>query len=187
MNASGFVTFSIIPHTQIDTSLDLAIKNTLTICFPHEREHYSSNRTWRSEPAWVLVGLTHDGCVAAHMAIVERTVTVGDAKAQVQVFGPQSVCVLPDMRKHGLVEGMMVEASVHATEAGIAFGLLFAREGLREKVYSPLGWRALDVRVFVESDTGGAELRTRPSIPMVLELSDTPFPDGDIYLNGLDW
>lgn len=187
MGGSGNITFTIHRHHDVPPSLDSAIREMLAVCFPHEREHYSRDRTWRSEPSWIITGTANDGRLAAHMAVVEREVTVGDAAATVRVFGPQSVCVIPEMRGHGLASGMMTEAAGYAAEAGIRFGLLFARAGLREKVYAPLGWRVLNVRVFIESGDGGTVLRTRPSMPMVLEPAGAAFPDGDIRLNGLDW
>jgi hypothetical protein len=177
----------IIKNSNISPDLDHAIRKGLVECFPKDREHFSNNRAWHSTPDWIVYGKTSDGVIAAHAAIVERVVTIGQSSMQVKVAGLQSFCVCPSWRKTGLSNRIMEIVLDESHKRGLEAGLLFCREVLAEKVYHRMGWEKVDAKVFMENVEGTKIPRPSKDIALSIPLAIEKFPGGDIDLNGPDW
>jgi len=177
----------IIKNCNIPPDIDRAIREGLVECFPKDREHFAQQRSWHSIPEWIIYAITKNGIVAAHIAIVERMVTVGPSSIQVKVAGVQSVFVRPRWRKTGLSDRIMKIALDESHNRGLEAGLLFCREVLAGKVYSRMGWKKVGAKVFMEDDEGKKVPSPGKDIAMVIPISIETFPVGNIYLNGSDW
>ncbi len=181
------LTFRIIKNSNIPPDIDSAIREGLVECFPKDRKHFSRQRSWHSTPEWILYAITADGIVAAHIAIVERLITVGLSSIQVKVAGLQSIFVRPRWRKTGLSDRIMKIALDESRNRGLEAGLLFCREVLAGKVYGRMGWKKVDANVFMVNDEGKRIPRPEKDIAMSIPLAIEKFPEGDIDLHGPDW
>ena len=89
----------VIEEQDISPELDRAIRETLVICFPADREYFGRQSWWHCVPIYRVLGRDDEGSVVAHAAVVERTVIVGpDLSKKLRVAGIQSCCVLQDYR-----------------------------------------------------------------------------------------
>lgn len=169
----------------IGPELDAAIKIGLCVAFPADVSVYSRVRAWHdSWPSYTLT-LQDGDDAAAHIAVVDRTVRVGE-EASVRVAGLQNVYALPQYRGRGLaVQGLQL-AMDEARRRGFDFGLLFCIPPL-EKVYAPLGWLGAGGRDIVRVEDGEEKPLPAKNICMYFPLGDRPFPDGPIHLCGNDW
>lgn len=165
--------------------LDGEIKKGLCVAFPADVAVYSRVRAWHdSWPSYTLT-LRDGDAVAAHIAIVDRMVRIGE-DTFVRVAGPQNVYVLPQYQGRGLAARGLVLAMDEARRRGFDFGLLFCIPWL-EKVYGPLGWLRADERDIVRVEDGREKPLPAKNICMYLPLNGRAFPDGPIHLNGNDW
>lgn len=177
--------FEVVDDTAVDMELDRRIRETLVTCFPADAEHFSRDRSWHTRPAWVVVALDSDGGVAAHCAMVERTVAVG-GHARVTVVGVQGFSVMPGWRGTGLSDRIMERALEESRRRGVDAGLLFCLPEL-EKVYARTGWCTLRAEVLMRDDTGASAPIPGKNIAMAVPLGISSFPPGDIDLLGPDW
>ncbi len=177
--------FEVVNDEAVSARLDRLIRETLAACFPADEEHFSRDRSWHTRPAWVVVALDADGTVAAHCAMVERTVVVG-GHTSVPVAGVQGFSVLPGWRGTGLSDRIMERAIEEARRRGVGAGLLFCLPEL-EKVYARTGWRTLDASVSMRDDHGESAPIPGKNIAMAVTLGMASFPAGDIDLMGSDW
>lgn len=180
-------TISIIKNSNIPPGIDSAIRKGLVECFPKDREHFSRQRCWHSIPEWIVCAVTIDGIIAAHIAVVERLITVGPSSIQIKVAGLQSVFVRSRWRKTGLSDRIMKIALDESRNRGLEAGLLFCREVLAGKVYGRMGWKKVDAKVFMVNDEGKRIPRPGKDIAMSIPLAIEKFPEGDIDLHGPDW
>jgi len=181
------LSIKIIKNSNILPDIDSAIREGLVVCFPKDRNHFSRQRSWHSTPEWIVYASTSDSTVAAHIAIVERLVTVGPPSIQVKVAGLQSIFVFPRWRKTGLSDRIMKIALDESCNRGLDAGLLFCREVLAGKVYGRMGWKKVAAKVFMENDEGKRIPRPEKDIAMSIPLAIEKFPEGDIDLHGPDW
>jgi GNAT superfamily N-acetyltransferase len=187
MNTShNNIRFSVISEDKISPSLDNAIRKTLVVCFPADREYFQARSWWHCVPIYRVLGRSGEDSIVAHAAIVERTVIVGDNISKVRVAGVQSFCLLPDYRGTGLSDRMMSIAMEQANRDGFDAGLLFCREQM-QTVYGPMGWHKLDSDVYISDDKEGKRLIPAKNITMFYPIGTRQFPPGDIDLAGPDW
>ena len=175
----------IIPESEIDPTTDAAIRQGLCACFPPDVAVFSKTRAWHgSAPVWSVV-VRHEGCVAAHTGVVDRTVRVGDR--QIRVAGIQNLFVLPEYRGRGLCDQVMEAAMSEASKRDYDIGLLFCVPELA-RVYERCGWSNLGCRDVIRIDERGldAALPTK-NITMFYPLATSEFPDGSVHLQGNDW
>lgn len=190
--------FCVIDEEDISGDLDKALRKSLVICFPADREYYHRQSWWHCVPVYRVIGKDDKDSITAHVAVVERSVTVGRGLLKVHVAGVQSFCVLPDHRGIGLSSKMMSIAMAEANRRGFDAGLLFCRDQL-QTVYDRMGWRKLDSAVYMddkacrdlaapgEPQREGKTFISAKNITMFYPLRTRQFPPGDIDLNGTDW
>jgi GNAT superfamily N-acetyltransferase len=177
--------FEVVDDKAVSTELDRRIRDTLVACFPADEEHFSRDRSWHTRPTWLVVALDSDGTVAAHCAMVERTVAVG-GHARVTVAGVQGFSVLPGWRGTGLSDRIMERAIEESRRRAVDAGLLFCLPEL-EKVYARTGWRTIDTAVSMRENDGASAPIPGKNIAMAISLGIPAFPSGDIDLMGPDW
>ena len=180
------ISLCVINEEDISPELDRAIRETLVVCFPADREYFQRQSWWHCVPVYRVLGRDDKGSVAAHVAVVERAVTVGPNSSKVRVAGIQSCCVLPCYRGTGLSDKMMSVAMEEANRRGFDAGLLFCLDQL-ETVYGRMGWSRLDAAVYVADDKEGKTSIPAKNITMFCPLKARQFPAGDIDLVGTDW
>ncbi|HUU19938.1 MAG TPA: GNAT family N-acetyltransferase [Sedimentisphaerales bacterium] len=191
--------FCVISEENISPDLDKAIRETLVVCFPSDREHFQRYSWWHCVPVYRVLGRDDRDSIVAHTAVVERSVTVGRNLTKVRVAGVQSFCVLPDYRGTGLSDRMMSITMEEANRRGFDTGLLFCLNRM-ETVYGRMGWQKLDSEVYMRDDKAccvlapPGEPRREGKMPipaknitMFYPLGVRQFPPGDIDLAGTDW
>ena len=181
------VSIEIIANNAVTSDLDLVIREGLVECYPKDAGHFSQQRAWHSAPEWVVCSFTPDGGVAGHIAVVERSVSVGTDDRKLNVFGLQGVFVRPPWRKTGLTGRMMSVVLDEARNRKLDAGLLFCLEIVAEKVYSTMGWEKIEATIMMRDSTGKIIPRPTHDIAMVIPLAVERFPQGNIFLNGPDW
>ena len=187
MNAShNNIRFSIISENDISPSLDRSIRETLVACFPADREYFQARSWWHCTPIYRILGRDDGDSIIAHVAIVERTVIVGQSLSKVRVAGVQGFCLLPDYRGTGLSDKMMAIAMDEANKQGFDTGLLFCQKRV-QTVYGRMGWHKLDSDVYMSDDKKGKKLIPAKNITMFYPIETRQFPPGDIDLAGTDW
>jgi predicted acetyltransferase len=180
------ISFRVIHEEDISPELDRAIREMLVVCFPADREYFQRQSWWHCVPVYRVLGRDDKGSITAHVAVVERAVTVGPNLSKVRVAGIQSCCVLPGYRGTGLSDKMMSVAMAEANRRGFDAGLLFCLDQL-ETVYGRMGFEQLDAAVYVADDKEGKTLIPAKNITMFCPLKAKQFPAGDIDLVGPDW
>jgi len=180
------ISLRVINEGDISPELDRAIRETLVVCFPADREYFQRQSWWHCVPVYRVLGRDDKGSVAAHVAVVERAVIVGPNLSKVRVAGIQGCCVLPDYRGTDLSDKMMSVAMAEANRRSFDAGLLFCLDQL-ETVYARMGWSRLDADVYVADDKKGKALIPAKNITMFYPLKVKQFPAGDIDLAGTDW
>jgi GNAT superfamily N-acetyltransferase len=178
--------FCVINEEDISPVLNKAIRKTLVKCFPSNREHFQRYSWWHSVPVYRVLGRDDKDSIVAHVAVVERSVTVGRNLSKVKVAGIQSFCVLPDYRGTGLSDRMMSITMEQANRRGFDAGLLFCLNKL-ETVYARMGWQKLDSKVYMRNDNEAKTPIPPKNITMFFPLRIRQFPPGDIDLAGSDW
>ncbi len=191
--------FCVINEENISPDMDKAIRETLVVCFPSDREHFQRHNWWHCVPVYRVLGRDDRDSIVAHTAVVERSVTVGRNLSKVRVAGVQSLCVLPDYRGTGLSDRMMSITMEEANRRRFDTGLLFCLNRMKI-VYGRMGWHKLDSEVYMRDDkacrvsTSPGEPRREGKIPipaknitMFYPLGVRQFPPGDIDLAGTDW
>jgi len=177
---------SIVSENKISPELDHAIRKILVACFPADREYFQARSWWHCVPIYRILGRSGEESIAAHVAIVERTVIVGKNISKVRVAGVQSFCVLPDYRGTGLSDRMMSITMEEASRRGFDAGLLFCQDKL-QTVYARMGWHKLDSDVYMSDDKEGKKLIPAKNFTMFYPIGTRQFPLGDIDLAGPDW
>jgi GNAT superfamily N-acetyltransferase len=178
--------FSVVGEDKISPGLDHAIRKTLVVCFPADREYFQVRSWWHCVPIYRILGRDDGDSIVTHVAVVERTVVVGQSLSKVRVAGVQGFCVLPGYRGTGLSDRMMSIAIREANRRGFDAGLLFCQEKL-QTVYGRMGWRKLDSDVYMSDDKEGKRLIPTKNITMYYPIGTRQFPPGDIDLAGTDW
>jgi GNAT superfamily N-acetyltransferase len=180
------ILFSIIDEEDILPELDRAIRETLVMCFPADREYYQQRSWWHCTPLYRDLGRNKKGGIVAHTAMVDRSVIVGATLLKVRVAGVQSFCVLPAYRGRGLSDKMMSIAMQEAQRRGFDAGLLFCQRHL-ETVYGRMGWSQRHTAVYMLDSEKNETLIPAKNITMLYPLRIKQLPQGDIDLAGTDW
>lgn len=180
------ITLAVYNNEDVDENLDRHIRNILVECFPHNTDHYSQTRAWHSQPSWIVVGIAADGTVAAHCAMVERTISAGAPPREIRVAGIQGFSVRPRWRKKNVSDDMMALAVSEAKKRGLDTGLLFCLPVL-EKLYGRMEWRAIGDPVFVRDENERRVPLPEKNIAMIIPLNLDEFPSGTVDLMGPDW
>ena len=163
---------------------DAVIRELLCICFPLDINVFSQTRYWHgSAPAYSLIQ-EQNGRILGHVGIVLRLVRCGNTPAL--VAGIQNLAVRPELRGSGVGRQLVVESMKEARRRNIGWGLLFCVPEL-EKFYGTLGWRVLHNIVMMKEEQGRDLQISGKNICMSKCVGSSPFPRGDIHLQGADW
>jgi GNAT superfamily N-acetyltransferase len=138
---------------------------------------------WSHTPWLYVIRKTASGSIVSSLGLLVRSCLVGGQS--VRVAGIGGVMTAPNHRGAGLASKLLRAAAadmraVHAVD----FGLLQCPEH-RITFYQALGWTQAAVPMWHTQPDGvrHAVLET----PMLLRLTDAPWPPGDIDMNGTPW
>ena len=174
----------VIDECDIDEHLDEAIRDTLILCFPHRTETFSRARRWRGNTPLFNVVVRDGEIVCGYLAVVDRTIQVGDKDVRVAAVG--LVGVAPAFRRRRLIDSALAAAMKEALRRRFPFGLLFTHRPTN-RIYARNGWLELRARqaLYVEA---GKEIETPPeNVMMYYPLKEKDFPPGNIHLLGDKW
>lgn len=174
----------VINEVEIGKAVDDALKKSLCICYPDDVKVFSRFTYWRNVPSYrILIEL--DSSIIAHIAVVDRTITVGGR--QILVAGIQAVFVLPQYRGKDLCDKMFSLVLDEALLRNYDLSVLFCKQVL-EKYYNRFGYKTLSDREIVFTDLSSNKgLLPDKNITMWAPVRMNTFPPGDIDLNGCDW
>ncbi len=174
----------VIDECDIDEHLDEAIRTTLTMCYPHRTETFSKARKWRGNTP-VLNAIVREGdIVCGYVAVVDRTIRIGDK--DVRVAGVGLVGVAPAFRGRRLIDSALAAAMKEALHRRFPFGLLFTHRPTNS-IYARNGWIELTHRKAVRLQAG-KEIEMPPkNVTMYYPLTTKDFPPGNIHLMGDKW
>ena len=174
----------IIDEHDIDPSLDEAIRVTLTLSFPHRKDTFAEARRWRGNTPLFNAVITDNEIVCGYVAVVDRTIRVGNEK--LRVAGVGMVSVAPLYRGRKLIDTALVAAMQEAQKRNFDLGLLFTHRPTN-KIYIRNNWIELDNAKITRVEDA-AEIQMPPeNIPMFHPLIRKDFPEGDIHLLGDKW
>ena len=174
----------IVYENDVDDALDAAIKSILGECFPHNKDKFSKARRWRGNVALYNAVVEADDIVCGHIAVVDRTVTVGNEPLHVAAVA--NVSVLPEYRGTGLSDIMLKAVMAEAKRGPFDVGLLFTTE-LIKKVYARNGWIEIKGQKFIRVENEQEILLPPESVQMYYSLKRQHFPAGDVHLRGDKW
>ena len=133
----------------------------------------------RSE--WLVLGKL-DGRVVSQAGILKREILVGGQP--VTVGGVGGVSTHPEFQQRGFAEQVMRRAEVFMRDTLHAqFGLLVCAPK-RVPYYSKFGWQEMTAPMYF--DFSGEKRRFLERV-MVLPLDGSPWPQGDVDLQGGPW
>lgn len=174
----------IIEEADVDDKTDAEIKKNLCICFPLSSWRFSQSRVWRGNVPLYSVILTDGETVYAHLAVTDRTISIG--QEQLHVAGVGNVFVLPAYRGNGGSDAILQKAMEQAAQRGFDLGLLFASDSV-EKVYSRNGWVVVSERDFIAIEHGEEIVMPKECVEMYYPLDRQDFPEGKVELLGDSW
>lgn len=178
------LTLAIVEESLISTALDVEIRGFLVRAFPDGAESFGQTRHWHGSAPTYTVTARLAGAIVAHTGIIVRDIRVGGQP--VRIYGIQNMGVLPEARGTGAGLRVLETAAREAARRGIAFGVLFCIPEL-ERYYRRDGWETREARVRMDYDGQTNIPIPGKNICMVKRLTPSPFPDGEIHLQGADW
>ncbi len=176
-------TFVIDEH-DIDSSLDEAIRVTLTLSFPHRKDTFAEGRRWRGNVPLFNAVVTGNEIACGYLAVVDRTIRVGDEK--LRVAGVGMVSVAPLYRGRKLIDSALVAAMEEAQKRRFDVGLLFTHSPTN-RIYLRNNWFELDGAKITRVEDGAEIQMLAENIAMFHPLTRNVFPQGDIHLLGDKW
>jgi len=163
-----------LPDDSVDKALDLALRSLLTTCFlKPEAGEFMETRYFKEtcQHRWMIRGERE--AIVAHVAVHEKQVEAEGSACR--IGGIAEVCVHPDYRGKGYVRLMLRHVHAWLSEQGFVFAVLFGHP----RVYSSSGYVKVTNLLY-----GGAAEGWTQTEGMVKELTETPWPTGDVYLPG---
>lgn len=124
---------------------------------------------------WVV---RHDQHIIAQLGVHERLVT-GQGR-RYDIGGVGDVCVHPNHRGRGLVKQMLTAAHAWLADHEYPFALLFGNP----QIYQSSGYVKTTNVVCNMAEESNEPGDWRPLQPLVCELGDTPWPQGQVHLPG---
>ena len=174
----------IVDESDVTPKLDESIRMTLTLCFPHRKDTFVTERRWRgNEP--LFNAIVEDGeTVCGYVAVVDRTIRIGDRN--VRVAGVGMVAVAPLWRGRRLIDNALTEAMEEAKKRSFDFGFLFTHRPTN-KIYDRNGWIDLGQRKVIRIEDGQEMELPFENLRMYYPLGLKDFPQGTIHLLGDKW
>ena len=184
MNLNPQTDLRILNESDITPDIDGRIRHTLTLCFPHRADNFKTHR-WldHNSPDFTVV-VDRYYTIVAHLAVIERMITVGPS--QLRIAGIALVSVHPHHRSQGLSTQILRYALHEAERRNYDMGMLFCQEKVKH-VYERHGWREIKDRNFTHIDNGHWNPLPADRLRMYFPLHMEEFPDGDVNLDGGRW
>ena len=163
-----------LPDSSVSNTLDEELRKLLSTCFTKPQDTVFKDQRYFCEPyehRWVI--RDDQNAIVAHIGVHEKSIEAGNA-----IFptgGIAEVCVHPDCRGRGYVGTMLLHVHDWLTHRGTPFALLFGNP----RVYGSSGY--VQVQNLVH---GGTADTWKPVVGMMKELSDVPWPTGEVRLPG---
>lgn len=174
----------IVDESDVDEVLDGAIKRTLGVCFPHNKEKFSRARRWRGNTPVYNAVVCDEDTVLGNISVVDRTIDVGGEL--LRVAGIANVSVLPGHRGRGISDIMLKAVMEEAVKRDFEVGFLFTIEGIK-KIYGRNGWIEIEDCTVVRVENGEEIIMPKESVKMYYPLKRKDFPPGDVHLRGDKW
>jgi N-acetylglutamate synthase-like GNAT family acetyltransferase len=175
---------NIIEESRMTPATDAVIRELLCICFPLDINVFSQTRYWHgSVPTYSLIQ-EENGRILGHVGVVVRLVRCGNSPSL--VAGIQNLAVRPELRGSGVGCQLVVESMKEARRRNIVWGLLFCVPEL-ETFYGNLGWHVVHDTVKAKDEPGRDSPILGRNICMSKCVGSSPFPRGEIHLEGADW
>jgi GNAT superfamily N-acetyltransferase len=140
---------------------------------------------WWSNTAWQFVILDGEGAerrLVSSASLLVRRCFVG--VQAVRVGGIAGVATLASHRGRGYAGAVIGSAVDKMRALGLPFGLLQCPDR-RITFYESIGWRRAQASMYY-SQPDGSRHRIIEN-PMVMQLADEAWPDGEIDMNGEPW
>lgn len=174
----------IINESDISGAFADTLKECLCTCFPKDVEVFSKVTYWHSIPSYRAV-VERNGSVICHIAIIDRTIVVG--QQQIHVAGIQGVFVMPEYRGQDLCDKMFSLVLEESRRRNYDFSVLFCKPAL-EKFYKRFGYEILsNMQIVFTDDNGTKQIVSGEGIAMWAPVCKDIFPSGNICLNGNKW
>lgn len=174
-----------IPYgTEISETLDIAIRKTLAVCFPHHKDEFSKAHYLNDNKPVFSVIIEDGGSAIAYVGVIDRTIKLGSRRYR--VAGVQNVCVLPKYRHRRLSDGVLKAAMEEAHTQRFDFGLLFTQQKIK-KVYARNGWLQINKSKFIRTENSVNIEMPPESVKMYYPLAVKDLPAGDVDLQGNKW
>ena len=174
----------LIEEADMWPQMDAEIRAGLCLCFPADADIYAHTRAWHGAVPAYSVLWEDAGRVAAHVGVVDRTITVSGAP--LRVAGVESVFVRPERQGQGLSRPLLIAAMEEAARRAFDLGLLFCLPTLGG-LYASCDWRTLAPRPIIRVEDGHELPLPAKNIALFHPLRVTVFPAGPIHLGGNDW
>lgn len=184
MNFNAQTDLRILNESDITPDFDNRIRHTLTLCFPHRAENFKTHRWLNHNCPDFTVVVDHHYTIVAHLAVVERMITVGPS--QLKVAGVALVGVDPNHRGQGVSTRILRYAMMEAERRGYDMGMLFCQEKVKN-VYERHGWKEIQHRYFAHMDNGHHCPLPDDRLRMYFPLHMDDFPEGNVDLDGTRW
>jgi len=173
-------TFELLDEFRIRPAEREAIRGLLAECFP--RAGFTGNRTYAKQIPGRRLVATAGGRILGHVAIEHRVVNTATGPAS--IFGLIDVCVAPSSRGNGTASKMLSYIGDLASQHGIEFLVLFARDarlyernGYR-RASNPLRWVKINEHEIIGiGEEPLEELMVKP-------VGARPWPEGPVDLLG---
>jgi len=167
-----------LPDSSVDAALDAQIRGLLTKCFTKPVDVVFRDRRYFREPyphRWVIRDALRS--IVAHVGVHEKSVEADGRRFR--IGGIAEVCVHPEFRGRGFIKAMLACVHDWLTRHEFNFAVLFGNPC----VYSSSGYVQVD-NLIHDAVMATGEKCTSQSPAIVRQLSDTPWPVGQVYLPG---
>ena len=165
--------------SMVDAEIDRKIRDLLTACFLKAESDVFRHRRYYKEPypnRWVIRDDRQK--FVAHIGVHEKVI---QAPTGLHRFGGiAEVCVHPDARGRGYVKAMLAVIHSWLAERGFEFSVLFGDP----EVYGSSGYTVVK-NLVMDIDPTSPDSPREPVTAMVRPLSESTWPDGEVYLPGL--
>ncbi len=167
-----------IEDARVDSCLDRALRELLSICFRKPGDEvFRQQRFFREPPRWHWIIRARDGRLAAHAAVHDKVLLGPNRRYRIGGIG--DVCVHPDFRGRKLVPCLLDAMHAFLEPQGLDFTLMFGNPA----VYRSSGYRPVENLVCDKPSTLSADPSLPPELPLARDMA-TPWPTEPLTLPG---